>query len=56
MKTLSKRLRVAAAAIEPRPYAPLEAVALVKTNATAKFDETLEAHVRLGIDPKYTDQ
>ena len=56
MKTLSKRLRVAAAAIEPRPYAPLEAVALVKTNATAKFDETLEAHVRLGIDPKYPDQ
>ena len=56
MKTLSKRLRVAAAAIEPRPYAPLEAVALVKTNATAIFDETLEAHVRLGIDPKYTDQ
>ena len=56
MKTLSKRLRVAAAAIEPRPYAPLEAVALVKTNATAQFDETLEAHVRLGIDPKYTDQ
>ncbi|NBV59375.1 MAG: 50S ribosomal protein L1 [Synechococcaceae bacterium WB4_2_0811] len=56
MKTLSKRLRVATAAIEPRPYAPLEAVALVKTNATAKFDETLEAHVRLGIDPKYTDQ
>ena len=56
MKTLSKRLRVAAAAIEPRPYAPLEAVALVKTNATAKFDETLEAQVRLGIDPKYTDQ
>jgi large subunit ribosomal protein L1 len=28
----------------------------VQANATAKFDETLEAHVRLGIDPKYTDQ
>jgi len=29
---------------------------LVKANANAKFDETIEAHVRLGIDPKYTDQ
>jgi large subunit ribosomal protein L1 len=28
----------------------------VKANATAKFDETIEAHARLGIDPKYTDQ
>jgi large subunit ribosomal protein L1 len=31
-------------------------VDLVKANATAKFDETVEAHARLGIDPKYTDQ
>ncbi|MFZ4565909.1 MAG: 50S ribosomal protein L1 [Prochlorococcaceae cyanobacterium] len=56
MKTISKRFKAAQAAVEPRAYAPLEAVALVKTNATAKFDETLEAHARLGIDPKYTDQ
>ena len=35
---------------------PLEAIQLVKDNATAKFDETIEAHIRLGIDPKYTDQ
>jgi large subunit ribosomal protein L1 len=34
----------------------LEALELVKANATAKFDETVEAHARLGIDPKYTDQ
>lgn len=33
-----------------------EAISLVKKNAGAKFDETLEAHVRLGIDPKRSDQ
>ena len=33
-----------------------EAVAIVKRNATAKFDETIEAHVRLGVDPKKSDQ
>ena len=56
MKSISKRFKAAQATVEPRAYAPLEAVALVKANATAKFDETIEAHVRLGIDPKYTDQ
>jgi len=42
--------------IEDRIYAPLEALSIVKENANAKFDETIEAHIRLGIDPKYTDQ
>ena len=56
MKTISKRFKAAQSAVEPRAYEPLEAVTLVKANATAKFDETIEAHVRLGIDPKYTDQ
>ncbi len=42
--------------VEDRSYAPLEALQLVKENANAKFDETIEAHIRLGIDPKYTDQ
>ena len=37
-------------------YQPLEAVALLKDTATAKFVESAEAHIRLGIDPKYTDQ
>ena len=42
--------------IEDRIYSPLEALSVIKENANAKFDETIEAHIRLGIDPKYTDQ
>ena len=42
--------------IEDRIYAPLEALSIIKENANAKFDETIEAHIRLSIDPKYTDQ
>ena len=42
--------------IENRIYPPLEALSIIKENANAKFDETIEAHIRLGIDPKYTDQ
>ena len=56
MPKVSKRYTTAAGKVEDRTYTPQEAVELVKANATAKFDETLEAHARLGIDPKYTDQ
>ncbi|HJN33385.1 MAG TPA: 50S ribosomal protein L1 [Prochlorococcus sp.] len=56
MPKLSKRITSLLAKVEDRIYQPIEAIQLVKENATAKFDETIEAHVRLGIDPKYTDQ
>jgi large subunit ribosomal protein L1 len=56
MPKVSKRYSAAAGKVEDRTYTPQEAVELVKANATAKFDETVEAHARLGIDPKYTDQ
>jgi large subunit ribosomal protein L1 len=56
MPRLSKRFAALTAKVEDRTYAPLEALELVKANATARFDETIEAHARLGIDPKYTDQ
>ncbi|MFH0802696.1 MAG: 50S ribosomal protein L1 [bacterium] len=37
-------------------YAPEEALELIQKTARAKFDETVEVHVRLGIDPKRSDQ
>jgi large subunit ribosomal protein L1 len=55
-KKVSKRLQLAQAKVEKRPYPPLEAMQLLKETATAKFPESAEAHVRLGIDPKYADQ
>ncbi len=56
MGKISKRLRELQAKVEERPYTPLEAVQLLKETATAKFPESVEAHIRLGIDPKYADQ
>ena len=56
MKKLSKRMAALSTTIDDRIYAPLEALSIIKENANAKFDETIEAHIRLGIDPKYTDQ
>ena len=56
MKKLSKRMSLLSGKIEDRIYEAKDALNLVKENAIAKFDETIEAHIRLGIDPKYTDQ
>jgi large subunit ribosomal protein L1 len=55
-KKVSRRYKEAASKVEARAYQPLEALQLLKETATAKFDETAEVHIRLGIDPKYTDQ
>lgn len=41
---------------EGKLYTAAEAMDLVKKTATAKFDESIELHVRLGVDPKYPDQ
>lgn len=38
------------------PYAPDDALALAKELSFAKFDETVEVHIRLGIDPRHSDQ
>jgi large subunit ribosomal protein L1 len=38
------------------PYAPDEAVRLVLKSSTSKFDGSIEAHLRLGVDPRHADQ
>jgi large subunit ribosomal protein L1 len=56
MKKVSRRLQGLQAMVEDQAYEPLAALTLLKETATAKFPESAEAHIRLGIDPKYTDQ
>lgn len=54
---IGKRLKAAKESLEKgKLYTLKEAVALSKQNAKAKFDETIELHVRLGIDTKKSDQ
>ena len=54
---LGKRLKAAYAAIDTNKSYPLaEAIHLIKTNAKAKFDETVELSLNLGIDPRHADQ
>ena len=57
MAKIGKRLRQAKERIDrDRTYALGEAVALVKQGAKAKFDETVEMSVGLGVDPRHADQ
>ncbi|MBI3551786.1 MAG: 50S ribosomal protein L1 [Elusimicrobia bacterium] len=54
---MGKRLAALEKQLDAAKLYPLEeAAALVKKCATAKFDETVELHVRLGVDPKQADQ
>ena len=52
-----KQYQAAASKVDrSRDYSPEEAVALVKDTSYTKFDATVEAHLRLGIDPRHADQ
>lgn len=56
MAKKSKNYAAAAAKVGETPYAPFEAIKLMQEISTAKFDETVEAHFRLGIDTRQADQ
>ena len=57
MAKLTKKAKALATAIDrEKLHAVDEAIALVKTHATAKFDETLEVAINLGVDPRHADQ
>lgn len=54
---LSKKAKMLAAAVDrEKLYGIDEAIGLAKTNATAKFDETIEVALNLGVDPRHADQ
>ncbi len=57
MAKLTKRMKALAATVEAdKLYSLDEAIALAKANAKAKFDETIELSMNLGIDPRHADQ
>lgn len=57
MAKIGKRLKAAVATVDRNKfYALPEAVKLVKGNAKAKFDETIEVSLNLGVDPRHADQ
>src|SRR5215831_2834612 len=56
MRKISKNLAKARALVEPRPYVLADAVPLLQKAKYAKFDETVDLTLRLGVDPKHADQ
>ena len=56
MSKHGKKYEAAAKQVEPRPYNLNDAVPLLQKVKFAKFDETVELHLRLGVDPKHADQ
>ena len=57
MQQLSRRQKSNKQKIQKQPYLDIEqAIKILKETATAKFNETVECHVNLNIDPKYADQ
>jgi len=57
MPKQSKRFKAAFAKVDRLEYyTPENAVKLVKETSTAKFDETVEVHMRMGVDPRYAEQ
>lgn len=56
MAKQGKKYLAAAAQVEPREYSLEDAVPLVQKIKFTKFDETVEVHMRLGVDPKHADQ
>jgi len=51
-----KKYQAAASKIEDRPYDLNEALGVITSLAFAKFDETVEVHMKLGVDPRHADQ
>jgi len=56
MSKAGKKYEAAKKQIEPRPYTVEDAMGLLKKVHYAKFNETIEVHMRLGVDPKHADQ
>src|SRR3954465_13450341 len=56
MKKAGKNVTKARQAVEARPYILQDAVSLLQKVKFAKFDETVEVTLRLGVDPKHADQ